>query len=191
MADTEDQQRLEDIAREHVWRVEDANREDARRAHDREADFFDVNNNAAIKSGEEAIKALTLINGGSSVAMLAFIGTLASRGQYTSQQLSLISSPLIWFAAGVGLGVAASCLSYFSNRAIAQLSYTRLRTWQHPYIVGGPKTKRWAIIQATLVSLTILVALLSLASFGRGVWTAKKAFEQLPEHARTMPSFEE
>jgi hypothetical protein len=172
-------------------RLEDATREDAHRAHDRERDFFDVNNNAAIKSGDEAVKALTLINGGSSVAMLAFISTLASRGQYTSQQLSLISKPLIWFAAGVGLGVAAACLSYFSNRAIAHLSSTRVKTWQHPYIIDGPKTKRWQIIQAILVSLTVLVASVSLASFGLGVWTAKKAFEQLPQHARTMPSFEE
>jgi hypothetical protein len=168
---------------------EDLNRELALRAHERESEFFNTNNNAAIKSGEDAIKALTLINGGSSVAMLAFVGTLASKDQYTSEQLALVAAPLIWFATGVGLAVAAACLSYFSNRAIAELSLTRVKTWQDPFVTDGERSKRWRAIQAVLVSVTILVAALSLASFGCGVWTAKVAFEQLPKHApHTMPS---
>ncbi len=177
MTDTDERRRLEDV-----------NRELAIRAHDRELEFFDTNNSAAIKSGEEAIKALTLINGGSSVAMLAFVGTLASKDQYTSEQLALVASPLIWFAIGVGLAVAAACLSYFSNRAIAALSLTRVRTWQHPYIADGERSKGWRVIQTVLVGLTILAATLSLASFGRGLWTAAEAFEQLPKHSpRNMP----
>ncbi|MGY4501991.1 hypothetical protein ACVWYH_005948 [Bradyrhizobium sp. GM24.11] len=101
--------------------LEDTHRELALRAHDREAEFFKTNNDAAIKSGEEAIKALTLINGGSSVAMLAFLGTMASKDQYTSQQLTMLARPLIWFASGVGLAVAGACFSYLTNSSIASL----------------------------------------------------------------------
>lgn len=51
----------------------------AERAHDDEKEFGSAANSAAVKTAEEAIKAALLINGGSSVAMLAFIGTLVSR----------------------------------------------------------------------------------------------------------------
>lgn len=124
---------------EKRW-FEDAHRELALRAHDREAEFFKTNNDAAIKSGEEAIKALILINGGSSVAMLAFLGTLAARGQQSPQEIAMLASPLIWFAFGVGLAVIAACFSYFTNSAIASLSLSRARIWQHPYIVDGEKS---------------------------------------------------
>jgi hypothetical protein len=166
--------------------LEDTHRELALRAHDREEEFFKTNNDAAIKSGEEAIEALTLINGGSSVAMLAFVGTMASKDQYTSQQLATLARPLIWFASGVGLAVAGSCFTYFTNRAITRLSRTRARTWQHPYI--GEGSKRWGLIIAIWQMLAICVASLSLACFGGGVWTAKHAFEQLPLHAPAKPA---
>jgi hypothetical protein len=65
---------------EHQLWPQDTNREFAFRAYDRQAQFFKANNDAAIKSAAEAIKALTLINAGSSVAMLAFLGTMASKG---------------------------------------------------------------------------------------------------------------
>jgi hypothetical protein len=181
-------ERAEDIIREYARWMEDAKREHALRAHDREHDFFGVNNAAAIKSGEEAIKALILINGGSSVAMLAFVGALASKDQYTSEQLRVLANPLIYFASGVGLAGLASIMAYLSNRAIAAVSLSRLRIWEHPFVTPGPKTKRWTVTQGALVILTALIALASLASFGCGTWTAKHAFEQLPKPApHTMP----
>jgi hypothetical protein len=167
--------------------LEDTYRELALRAHDRESEFFKTNNDAAIKAGEEAIKALTLINGGSSVAMLAFVGTMASKDQFAAQQIATLARPLIWFAFGVGFSVASAGLTYFANRAIAVLSHTHARTWQFPYIVAGEKSKRWRLIVGALQVLTVCVAALSLASFGWGVWTAKQTFEQLPLHAPVKP----
>jgi hypothetical protein len=169
-------------------KLENTNREMALRAHDRESEFWKTNNDAAIKSGEEAIKALTLINGRSSVAMLAFVGTLASKDQYSSQQIAIIARPLVWFASGVGLAVVAACLSYFTNSAITRLSRSRARTWQHPYLQDGESSRRWGVIVEVFRTLTIAVAALSLASFGSGVWTAKQGFEQLPKHARLIPT---
>jgi hypothetical protein len=157
----------------------DAHRELALRAHDREAEFFKTNNDAAIKSGDEAVKALILINGGSSVAMLAFVGTLASKDHTTPQQIAMIASPLIWFAFGVGLAVVAACFSYLTNSAITKLSLTRERTWQHPYVKDGARSGRWQLIVWLTRMVTIVVVACSLASFGWGVWTAKRGFEQL------------
>src|SRR5262249_51534598 len=68
----EDARRLE---REHERRTYDINREHAQRAHDRNSEFFYTADAAATKAAEVAIKAGLLMNGGSSVAMLAFIGT--------------------------------------------------------------------------------------------------------------------
>jgi hypothetical protein len=47
----------------------------AERAHDTETAFGVATNAAAVKNAEEAIKAALLVNGGSSVAMLAFVGS--------------------------------------------------------------------------------------------------------------------
>src|SRR6266446_6671491 len=65
----------------------------AERAHDVATQFGAKANEAATKAAEEAIKAVILINGGSSIAMLAFIGTLASKDLLSSAQLSQITSP--------------------------------------------------------------------------------------------------
>ncbi|WLB57473.1 hypothetical protein [Bradyrhizobium japonicum] len=163
---------------EKRW-LEDAHRDLALRAHNREAEFFKTNNDAAIKSGEEAVKALILINGGSSVAMLAFLGTLATRGQQSTQEIALLAHPLIWFALGVGLAVVAACFSYFTDSAIASLSLSRARIWQHPYVVDGEKSSSFQRVVTCCRVLAIAAAALSLASFGGGVWTAKQGFERL------------
>jgi len=54
--------------------------EEARRAHDRARDFELSTNEAAINSGQLAIRTAVLINGGAAVAVLAFLGGLAGQG---------------------------------------------------------------------------------------------------------------
>ena len=71
----------------------------AERAHDKETEFVKAANAAAVKNAEEAA---LLVNGGSSVAMLAFIGTLVSRDYLSPTQIAEITKPLVWFAWGVG-----------------------------------------------------------------------------------------
>jgi hypothetical protein len=85
----------------------------AERAHDQASAFGAAANSAAVKNAEEAIKAAVLINGGGSVAMLAFIGTLVSREFLSPQQLATITQPLLWFGAGVAASVVASAAAYF------------------------------------------------------------------------------
>jgi hypothetical protein len=91
----------------------------AERAHDVETEFGTAANAAAIKNAEEVIKAATLINGGASVAMLAFIGTLVSRDVLSSEQLVNITKPLLYFGCGVAASIVASAAAYlqisFSN----------------------------------------------------------------------------
>src|SRR3954453_10240257 len=86
----------------------------AERTHDLETAFGKAANEAAVKAGEEAIKATILINGGSSIAMLAFIGTMASKNLLSSAQLGGIATPLIFFRIGIGCvyGCCGSFLLY-------------------------------------------------------------------------------
>jgi hypothetical protein len=85
---------------------------------------------------------LILVNGGSSVAMLAFVGTLASKDQQTSQQIATLTHPLIGFASGVGLAVAAACLSYLVNSAIAELAQRRM--------LNSSRSEHWRWVVAAL-----------------------------------------
>jgi hypothetical protein len=63
---------------------------------------------AANKAAEDALKAVTLLNGGAAVAMLAFIGHLAStRGDQAT--LTLLNRPLFDFVVGTFLSV---CLCF-------------------------------------------------------------------------------
>jgi hypothetical protein len=90
----------------------------AERAHDDEKEFGSAANSAAVKTAEEAIKAALLINGGSSVAMLAFIGTLVSRDVLSAAQLTTITKPLLCFGCGVAASVLAAAAAYFTNLGI-------------------------------------------------------------------------
>jgi hypothetical protein len=54
---------------------------------------------AGNESGTEAIKATTFINGGAAVAMLAFIGHLASI-QAKAAAITGFARPLLWFVVG-------------------------------------------------------------------------------------------
>jgi hypothetical protein len=106
----------------------------AERAHDQEAAFGAKANEAAVKAAEEAIKAAVLINGGSSVAMLAFLGTVASKDLLSSDQLTAATSPLLYFGFGVGAAVIGSAMAYFTNLMIAGSSNRKRRDYQYPFL---------------------------------------------------------
>jgi hypothetical protein len=114
----------------------------AERAHDIETEFGATANTAAAKNAEEALKAAILINGGSSVAMLAFIGTLVSRDVLSSEQLANITKPLLCFGSGVAASIVASAAAYFTNLFIAGASNRRQREYEHPFLRNTPSSAR-------------------------------------------------
>src|SRR5438128_5691304 len=62
-------------------------------------------------SGREALRAITLINGGAAVAMLAFIGHLASTSASPTMIINF-AKPLRLFVIGTLLSVIASGVTY-------------------------------------------------------------------------------
>jgi hypothetical protein len=112
----------------------------AERAHDDEKGFGAKANEAAVKAAEEAIKAAILINGGSSVAMLAFIGTLASKELVSPFQLAAMSKPLVYFGSGLTAALIGSAAAYFTNLMIAASSNLKRREYHDGFqLLATPK----------------------------------------------------
>jgi hypothetical protein len=160
------------------WLFE-TNRDDAQRVHDAETEFGMSANAAAVKNAEEAIKAAILINGGSSVAMLAFIGTLVSRDFLSPEQLSSITRPLIWFGSGVATAMIASAAAYFVNLFVADMSNFRRREYEAPFVRATPASKRRMIAAEVFRWVGILAMTGSIACFVTGLVTANAAFKEM------------
>lgn len=148
---------------------DDFNRQDAIRAHDRSHTFATAVNEATIKAGEVATRTLILINGGAAVSVLAFIGGLVAQGRVTVKQMTDVSSSLLWFAAGVALAAGAVGFTYFTHYGHVSLETSKIHTWQHPYVMDGPRSNKWKIWSRICQASAIVLALLSLVAFVGGM----------------------
>ena len=139
----------------------------AERAHDDNTAFGKDANSAAVKNAEEAIKAAILINGGSSIAMLAFIGTLVTKDFLQPAQIDTISWPLIWFASGVGTALIAAAAAYSTNLFIAGSANRKENSYEHPF-VRGTAASRSAGLRGEIARWIGIVAFIgSMICFGR------------------------
>jgi hypothetical protein len=166
----------------------ETNQRAAERAHDGEVAFFQAVNEAAIRSGENAIKAAILINGGACVAIMAFVGALASQGRIGTAQLTDVASCMVDFASGVAFGGAAAGASYLTNYCIAGLSASRTRHWDHPYVRPGQNFPRWRTTARIFQILAIGFALGSLVAFIFGVVQLRKSVARLDPIAINTPN---
>lgn len=108
---------------------------------------------ATIESGREALNALLLINGGAVVALLGFVGSMASKTNGMAVASSM-RAPLLRFGTGVLLGALA-----FGARYVAQAFYASARNrWGHAFNF-----------------LSIALCIIGYAMFGWGMWEASEA----------------
>lgn len=108
-----------------------------------------------IETGQNALKAFVLLNGGAAVALLAFIGKLA---EVSRLHIPLFAAPLKFFVIGAFLSVASSGLTY-----LTQVMYSEKGKWRN---CAG----------ITLHLGTIILGLASLGMFGYGTHRAYEAF---------------
>jgi hypothetical protein len=151
----------------------------AERAHDQATSFGQKANEAAVKAAEEAIKAVILINGGGSVTMLAFIGTLASKDLLPASQLSQITVPLFWFGGGVASGMLGAAAAYFTNLMIAGSSNGMDREYEHPYVRDTISSRRYRIAGEVFRCMGVLAVTGSIFCFIAGLLKAEGAFRAL------------
>jgi hypothetical protein len=147
----------------------------AQRAHERETEFANNANKAAIDSGTLTVKSILLVNGGSCVAILAFIGTLATK----YRPISAFALPLIVFAVGAGFSILASAAGYFTNLSIADTSMYRSREYQEPFLRDNDQSNRRRFWGQVFRCLGIGFAILGVASFFIGLFFAYRAFRYL------------
>lgn len=153
----------------------------ARREHDQQnADRIQMNE-AAIRTGESAIKAAILANGGAVIAVLAFVGNLAGRSGIDPKHLVGIAGSLNWFAWGVAAGVACLLLAYLTNLSQAQKLTSHIWTWKHPYWEKGKATDWFAWQRLLCQWLAIVMGAASLALFVLGIWHVRVAITGLAD----------
>ena len=150
--------------------------EAAVRAHDAENEFGRVANKAAIDSGTETLKAIVLINGGACVAILTFIGTLATKDKVPIG----LATPLTWFAIGLVMAVIASALGYFTNLFIADTSKNMTQEYERPFLRDNDNSKRCRRLGEWARWLAVIAALCGIVAFCTGLYTAYTAFQHLP-----------
>ena len=99
------------------------------RSHDELGSFIERSGDAAIKSGQLAIRTVTLINGGAVIAVLGFINALASKDSERIAQIVPVAKSLLWFSGGVAMAGAAAGFAYLTNYAATGVASRLQRTW--------------------------------------------------------------
>lgn len=140
----------------------------AERYHDRNLTFLVKNNEDAVNAGNVAMRTLVLINGGAAIALLAFLGSLVSDNE--GEQLTLLAGPLTWFAWGVAAAAAAMILAYFVSYFSSRGSTARALSYDYPYDLETPASKRWASRETWSHVLALVAAIVSLSLFIYGMF---------------------
>lgn len=96
------------------WELE-RTRNEAERAHDKSNAFHTYVNEATIEASNLALRTLVLINGGAAVAILAFLGAVASKDKVDFDQVGRVAGTLRFYAIGVACAVAAMAFAYLAN----------------------------------------------------------------------------
>lgn len=81
---------------------------------------------SVITAGQSALKSALIINGGAAVAMLAFIGNLATKGTEFKSTITVFSSPLLYFTLGVLCASIGFGGTYLSQVFFARKKYEKL-----------------------------------------------------------------
>lgn len=148
-------------------------RQDAQRAHDKLDEFHGYVNKAAMQGGELALRMAILINGAAAISLLTFIGKLPKYQQHA------VANTLVYFASGVGLGVAGIALAYLTNYFMAGIAGSKLRIWDHPYVQDGPTTKRFIILNIAFHILALAAGIASIVCFAWGILDVRDALTHL------------
>jgi hypothetical protein len=161
--------------------------EDARHAHDYINDFHKFSNEAAIKSGDLALRTAVLINGGAAVSVLAFIGGLASQDRIKISQLGEVASSLMWFATGVACAIGAMAFSYFTHYFMAGVASSQIQSFEPPYVKLGPKTSTWRRANTAFHVLAVVFGLASPTIFVVGMLDVRSAITHLENKRNHEP----
>jgi len=171
------------------WRYEEA-----QRAHDKIDAFVERLDTAAIKSSETALGACLVINGGAEIAVLSFIGGLASKDAISigGSNFNSVADSLVPFAFGVIAAVAGMALSYLvhlltvgharSHIKVKELSKTGEIIWVRP----GKKTWIWGVFRTLGHAVAALAGVASVVLFVCGIFAVRDTVERIQPASHTQ-----
>ena len=157
----------------------DRNQRAAERQHDSIEDLGKRLTEASTRDAQEAIKVVLLINGGGTVAILAFIGALASRTGITLANLKAITSSLYWFSGGIISSGVTATFAYLANTMYAWHLSLIDKVWAYPYVRENVKSRRMSRWAKGFHWAGLILAIAGLGLFIRGVYVAAHAIEKL------------
>ncbi len=124
-------------------------------------------NEQAINSSNVAMRSLLLINGGSDVALLAFVGSISSSDSVDfSKVIFALSEPLLLFGWGVALSVIAMMFAYFTNYSTVGHTFAE---------AGSTEEKVYAFVKGACHLITVVTAFASLSLFLWGIYEVREA----------------
>jgi hypothetical protein len=160
------------------WKHE-VNRGDATRAHDVSNEFHAYTNKAAIDSANLALRTLIVINGGAAIAILTFLGGVASKDKIDFTKVGAVADTIKYFAIGVACAVAAMALSYFTNFFMAGVEGYKSKIWEHPYLEETPRSKLMRKLNIGFHVAAFSAAMASLVLFMVGMFAASDKITHL------------
>jgi hypothetical protein len=140
---------------------------------DRQWEFFQTTREAVFKSIDVLLRTIILINGGAAVAILAFIGGLASQSRIQIDQLSNVANSLLIFAFGVFAAIVAMAFNY------CVLYSTAMHTQSFK------KHSRWKTAKRVTEIASLFMTAISILLFIYGALTIRDAIVGLSTHSAT------
>jgi hypothetical protein len=163
-------------------------RRDAERAHDKQTEFFNQVNKATIDTSFLALRTSVLINGAAAVAVLAFLGSLASSDKVPLTQLASIANSLKSFAWGVVAAALAMLSAYLTNYTITCRLVTQERTFKYPYLKNTGWSVFWTILSLIFLVISFFLGLGSIAFFVYGTVGVGKSVAQFGDSESPPPN---
>jgi hypothetical protein len=154
-------------------------REEAHRAFDSSEAFHTYTNKATIEAANLTLRTLIIINGAAAIAVLTFLGGIASKENIDFRKVGDVAHILRYFAIGVALALAAMAFSYFTNYFMVAIESSKTRNYDPPYIVEVPRTKTMRRINRGFHIAAFLSAFLSLVLFVAGMYVASDKITHL------------
>jgi hypothetical protein len=149
----------------------DQNREEALRVFARTDQMHTDLMAASLDSARDAMKALFLLNGGASIALLGFLASTFSE-DFTVDESLIYRSMMIslaYFGYGAFAAVITSSLAYLVNSLYAGATAHMDRSWEWPYVKHNAASHRCWRSAIALNWVCVASGAASLLCFGIGM----------------------
>lgn len=144
----------------------------AEAAHSRQIAYGNQLTGIAAESGENAIKAGAVINGGAAIALLALLGSVHKDLPTAVLAKQQLADCFLLYSSGVFLSAFASSIAYLTNTFYARSMQSIQMTYDHPYLVDTRASRVFNFLGQGFNYLAMAVVLLSYAAFGYSSWLA-------------------